>query len=37
MLKITFEDGNIVLTPDGESKGVLEYWGEQGINSEWAR
>lgn len=37
MLKITFEDGNIVLTPDEDSKGVLGYWGEQGIDSEWAR
>ncbi|MBR3762688.1 MAG: hypothetical protein IKK59_08125 [Lachnospiraceae bacterium] len=33
MLKITFEDGNIVLTPDEDSKGVIEYWG-QGIDSE---
>lgn len=36
MLKITFEDGNIVLTPDEDSKGVIEYWG-QGIDSEWVR
>ena len=35
MLKIIFEDGNIVLTPDEDSNGVLGYWGEQGIDSEW--
>lgn len=36
-LGISLEKGNIVLTPDQDSKGVIEYWGEQGVHSEWVR
>lgn len=32
MYEITVEDGNIVLSENGER---LAYWGEQGLNSSW--
>ncbi|MBQ8816746.1 MAG: hypothetical protein IJZ84_05655 [Lachnospiraceae bacterium] len=34
LFEMRFEDGNIVLYKDGTDE-ALEYWGEQGTDSEW--